>query len=226
MKKHFSSIFFTLLLVATCATFAFAQSLNGDWDVWINTPGGPADCTAALKHEGENLSGRIKTPHGEAPISGALKGADVTLKFTVNVNGTELLVTLKGKLEGGELKGGADFGGVADGDWTARKAKLAFAQSLSGDWDISLNTPIGPAQSRASLKHEGENLSGRIKTMFGEFPISGTLKDKDVTLKYTISADGNSLTVTLTGKLEGETMKGSADFETAGEGDWTAKKAK
>jgi hypothetical protein len=41
-----------------------------------------------------------------------------------------------------------------------------------------------------------------------------------------ISADGNSLTVTLKGKLEGETMKGSADFETAGEGDWAAKKAK
>lgn len=105
-------------------------------------------------------------------------------------------------------------------------ATFAFAQSLSGDWDISLNTPIGAAQSKASLKHEGENLSGSIKTQFGEFPISGTLKDKDVTLKYTISADGNSLNVTLTGKLEGETMKGSADFETAGEGDWTAKKAK
>lgn len=105
-------------------------------------------------------------------------------------------------------------------------ATLSFAQSLSGDWEISLNTPIGPAQSKASLKHEGENLSGRIKTQFGEFPISGTLKDADVTLKYTISADGNSLTVTLKGKLDGETMKGSADFESAGEGDWTAKKAK
>jgi hypothetical protein len=105
-------------------------------------------------------------------------------------------------------------------------ATFAFAQSLSGDWDISLNTPIGPAQSKASLKHEGENLSGTIKTQFGEFPISGTLKGADVTLKYTISADGNELTVTLKGKLDGETMKGSADFSSAGEGDWTAKKAK
>ena len=105
-------------------------------------------------------------------------------------------------------------------------ATFAFAQSLSGDWEISLNTPIGPAQSKASLKHEGENLSGSIKTQFGDFPISGTLKDADVTLKYTISADGNSLTVTLKGKLEGETMKGAADFESAGEGDWTAKRAK
>jgi hypothetical protein len=105
-------------------------------------------------------------------------------------------------------------------------ATFAVAQSLSGDWDISLNTPIGPAHSKASLKHEGENLSGKIKTQFGEFPISGTLKDADVTLKYTISADGNTLTVTLKGKLDGDTMKGSADFESAGQGDWTAKKAK
>ena len=105
-------------------------------------------------------------------------------------------------------------------------ATFAFAQSLNGDWDISLNTPIGPAQSKASLKHEGENISGRIKTMFGEFPISGTLKGTDVTLKYTISADGNELTVTLKGKLDGETMKGSADYGSAGEGDWTAKKVK
>ena len=122
MKKHFSSIFCTLL-VAAYATFAFAQSLNGDWEILINTPGGPADCTAALKHEGENLSGTIKTPHGDAPITGTLKDNDVTLKFTVNVNGTELAVTLKGKLEGSELKGSADFGGQADGDWIAKKAK-------------------------------------------------------------------------------------------------------
>jgi hypothetical protein len=48
-------------------------------------------------------------------------------------------------------------------------ATLSFAQLLSGDWEISLNTPIGPAQSKASLKHEGEHLSGRIKTQFGSF---------------------------------------------------------
>jgi hypothetical protein len=110
--------------------------------------------------------------------------------------------------------------------FAAACATFSYAQSLSGDWDISLNTPIGPAQSKASLKHEGENLSGRIKTQFGEFPISGTLKGADVTLQYTISADGNELTVTLKGKLDGETMKGGADFGSAGEGDWTAKKAK
>ena len=103
-------------------------------------------------------------------------------------------------------------------------ATLSFAQSLSGDWEISLNTPIGPAQSKASLKQEGENLSGKIKTQFGEFPISGTLKDADVTVRYTISADGNQLTVTLKGKVDGDTMKGSADYGSVGEGDWTAKK--
>jgi hypothetical protein len=105
-------------------------------------------------------------------------------------------------------------------------ATLSFAQSLSGDWEISLNTPIGPAQSKASLKQEGENISGKIKTRFGEFPISGTLKGADVTLKYTISADGNQLIVTLKGKVDGDTMKGSADFESAGTGDWTAEKVK
>ena len=106
----------------------------------------------------------------------------------------------------------------------ASSAPLASAQSLSGDWEISLNTPIGPAQSKASLKQDGENISGKIKTQFGEFPISGTLKGADVTLKYTISADGNTLTVTLKGKLDGDTMKGSADFECARPGDWTAQK--
>ncbi len=123
MKKHFSSIFFTLLLVAACGAFAFAQSLNGDWDVSINTPGGPADCNASLKHEGENLSGRIKTPHGEAPISGTLKGADVTLKYTISADGNSLTVTLKGKLDGETMKGSADYESAGTGDWSAKKAK-------------------------------------------------------------------------------------------------------
>ena len=226
MKQHFSSIFLTLLLVAMCATFAHAQSLSGDWGIWINTPGGPADCTAALKHIGENLSGTIKTPHGDAPITGALKDKDVTLKFTVNVNGVELAVTLKGKLESGALKGGADFGGQEEGDWTARKAQSASAQSLSGDWDFLINTPAGSAQNPASLKQEGENLSGTIKTDFGEVPISGTLKDKDVTLQFKVNANGAELTIVLKGKLEGGEMKGGADLGGLAEGDWAAKKAK
>ena len=67
MKKHFSSIFFTLLLVTSCATFAFAQSLNGDWEISLNTPEGPVQNKASLKQEGEHLSGKIKTRFGEVP---------------------------------------------------------------------------------------------------------------------------------------------------------------
>jgi pimeloyl-ACP methyl ester carboxylesterase len=147
MKRQFSSILFTLLFVVACAAFSFAQSMSGDWEISLNTPIGPAQSRASLKHEGENLSGRIKTQFGEFPISGTLKGADVTLKYTISADGNELTVTLKGKLDGDTMKGSADFGSAGEGDWTAKKVKVALASSAAAQGRASVVQPQAAGSS-------------------------------------------------------------------------------
>ena len=121
MNKQLSSIFFTLLFVAACATLSFAQSVSGNWDTTITSPQGAGKSQLALKQEGEALSGTIKSELGELPVKGTLKGKDIKLTFSVKFQDNDLLITLSGKLDGDALKSDADFGGLAQGDWAGKK---------------------------------------------------------------------------------------------------------
>jgi len=101
---------------------------------------------------------------------------------------------------------------------------LTAAQSADGDWEITLNTPGGSRQSKATFKQDGEKLSGVFKNERGEVPCQGTLKDKEIKLSYTIKYQDQDMTITLTGKIDGDSMAGKADFGGLAEGDWTAKR--
>ncbi|HEX5085404.1 MAG TPA: hypothetical protein VFY40_25485 [Blastocatellia bacterium] len=103
----------------------------------------------------------------------------------------------------------------------------AMAQSpdATGDWDITLNTPQGPFPARLSLKQEGEKLTGKIKSQFGETPLEGSVKDKAVKFSYTVKFQEQDFTITLTGNLDGDALKGDADFNGFAQGDWSAKRA-
>lgn len=237
MRKPFFSALFTLLFILTSATVSFAQSLSGTWEATITSPQGAGKSQLSLKQEGETLSGMIKSEAGEVPIKGTIKGHDVKLMFSVKFQDNDLPITLSGKLDGEALKGAADFGGFAEGEWSAVRsggsaaaatapAKPAAASSaaLSGDWDIILNASGNEVPGKASLKQEGETVSGTIKTQLGEVPVKGTLKGADVQLKFTVNYQGTDVPITLTGKLDGGAVKGAADFGGMAQGDWTGKK--
>ena len=42
--------------------------------------------------------------------------------FTFPVDGQPLLITMTGKVDGDAIAGKADFGGFAEGDWSAKRA--------------------------------------------------------------------------------------------------------
>ena len=41
--------------------------------------------------------------------------------ITINYNGTPLTITYRGQIDGKEMSGDADFGGMATGSWSASK---------------------------------------------------------------------------------------------------------
>src|SRR5262245_52155608 len=85
-------------------------------------------------------------------------------------------------------------------------AVSAFAQSpnVTGDWEITLNTPQGPFPAQLSLKQDAEKLTGKIKSQFGETPLEGSVKDTAITFKYTVKFQEQDFTITLTGKIDGD----------------------
>lgn len=88
----------------------------------------------------------------------------------------------------------------------------AAAQSVTGDWDASMNTPGGTRTFRLVLKQEGEKLTGTVKREAGDVPLEGTVVGSAVKFAYSINYGGNPITLTMTAVLAGDEMKGQVDI--------------
>ena len=104
----------------------------------------------------------------------------------------------------------------------------AAAQSdvnVTGEWAFTVETPQGSGSPTFTFKQEGEKLTGNYKGQFGEAPLTGTVKGGEIKFTIKISAQGQELTITYTGKIESkDSMKGTAVLGEIGEATWTAKR--
>ena len=123
MKRLFPSIL-ALIFLPLFVTLTAAQSaeVTGDWEVTIKAPTGSRQAKATFKQDGEKLSGVFKNERGEVPCQGTIKGKEITLTYTVKFQDQDLPITLTGKLDGDSMAGKADFGGFAEGEWTAKRS--------------------------------------------------------------------------------------------------------
>ena len=110
--------------------------------------------------------------------------------------------------------------------FVALLAAPAVAQTnLTGDWEVTINSPQGANSSTCTLKQDGDKVSGVLKSPMGELPFSGgTLTGDQLKFAFTVNVQGQGLEITLTGKVDGDTITGKAEFGGFGEGDWTAKR--
>src|SRR3954469_25864615 len=121
MKRILSFSLITILLTAA----AFARTLQnasvtGSWDITIESPQGKRNSVLIIKQEGDKLTGMMKSPRGERPLdSVTVKGNEITFVMTAPVQGQDLVMTYKGKVDKGAMSGDADFGGFATGTWSA-----------------------------------------------------------------------------------------------------------
>jgi hypothetical protein len=99
------------------------------------------------------------------------------------------------------------------------------SSSAAGDWDVALNTPGGVRNLKVTFKIDGEKLTGSIKGERGDLPIEGSAKGKEIKFSYTIKYMDNDLLITMTGNLEGDTIKGAVDFNGFAQDEWSAKRA-
>ncbi len=236
MTGRLTMIAFLFLLLG--ATTAAAQSANaaGTWDVTLTSPQGVHNFQVILKQEGEKLSGVVKGERGETPIEGTLSGKDIKLKYTIKFQDNDMLITLTGALDGAAIKGSADYGGLADGDFNAKRASDAGAATtkapasttstsdktdISGAWLFQVETSAGSGSPTFTFKQEGEKLTGDYKGAFGEAPLTGTVKGGKVDFEI----KGQQGTLTYTGTIEKDgTMKGTVQLGDVGSGTWTGKR--
>ena len=229
-----------LLSIAQVNSFARPQSsVVGTWDVTIESPQGKRNAMLVIKQDGGKLTGAMKSQAGERPLDSiTLKGNDITFAITRNIQGQDMVITYKGKVEKDSMKGDADFGGFATGAWSAVPHKedaapaaasaappTAAGLNISGAWAFAVETAAGSGSPTFTFKQDGENLAGTYKGQFGEAPLTGTVNGSDVKFTVKVNAQGQDITIIYTGKIENkDNMKGNAAFGELGEGTWTAKR--
>ena len=100
----------------------------------------------------------------------------------------------------------------------------AQSTNVSGNWKLTFETPNGAANPSLVLKQEGEKLTGTYKGRFGEFPLEGAIKGKEIKFTVKVNAQGQEFLLEYAGAVEGDTMKGKVKFGDMGEADFSGKK--
>src|SRR4030095_13364558 len=240
---------FTLSLIITfCMTgspLAPAQGnpdIEGTWDFTLESPQGKTTFLFIVKKDEEKLSGVVKSPRGERPVDNfALTGNDLTFTLTIQFQGADMLIAYKGTVEKDSMTGTADFGGLAQGAWSAvRHQETATGSSssqpqaasasaaaadldISGVWNFSVETAAGSGAATMTFKQDGKNLSGTYEGQLGKADLKGALEGSDIRFSFKVDAQGQQLEVTYTGKVEGkDSMRGPGKLGEVAEGTWTA----
>ena len=234
-----STLLILILILFAVPVLAQSGTAAGTWEVTLNSPQGTFNTQFSLKQDGEKLSGVVKSQRGEFPLEGTLKGKDVILKWTTKFQDNDLPITLNGVLDGGAMKGTADYGGFAQGDFTAKRAGDAAAApsapaaaapsgdktDVTGAWAFQIETPNGTGTPTFTFKQEGEKLTGQYKGRFGEAPLTGNIKGNTIDFTLKVESEGQELTITYTGTIEKDgTMKGTLKLGGADSGKWTGKR--
>jgi len=229
-------------LILSASASAQSPNVTGDWDLTINSPQGAREVKASFKQEGEKLTGAMKSQRGETPLEGEVKGKEIKIKYTIKFQDQDMVISMSGNVDGDAMKGDVDFGGLAQGDWNAKRASAAAASGgapaaaaqssgdkrgdktdVTGAWSVTVETEAGSGNPSFTFKQEGEKLTGRYKGLLGEFDVTGTVKgDKiEFSFKATGQVEGS---VNYAGTTDGKTMKGKVSLAGLGEGTFTGKK--
>jgi hypothetical protein len=123
MRMKLKSGLSALLAVAafTVAQLAGAADVTGTWIMAVETGAGSGSPTFVLVQKGEALSGSYKGMLGEAPVSGTVKGDEVTIEYKVEGQGQTLAVKYSGKTDGKTMSGKVSLGQLGEGTFTGTK---------------------------------------------------------------------------------------------------------
>jgi hypothetical protein len=101
----------------------------------------------------------------------------------------------------------------------------AFAQvNATGEWAVTFTAPSGPMELVMYIDQQGTKLSGRLTSDTGEYPLRGTLEGNQITISWSLPDRGALLLITFTGKLDGDSIEGTAKLGTLGEGPMSAER--
>jgi hypothetical protein len=95
---------------------------------------------------------------------------------------------------------------------------------VTGEWDASYATPLGPQELKIYLTQEGPRITGHTTSEFGESQVRGTINGQDIQFSFSSTDAGRAIEIRVTAKVEGERMRGTARIGDRAEGAFTAER--
>ena len=230
MKFAGLTIICVTLILGVCSNAAAqGAGVAGDWNIVMVSPVGEHPMKASLKLDGEKLEGIVKGQAGEIPIEGSYADKRIKIAFKVLYQGADLLITLTGEIDGDTLKGTADYGGMAQGEWSGRRAgaedKPAEGEKIdvTGTWTFTVETAMGTGSPTFKFKQDGENLTGHYAGAFGEAELTGTVKGNEITYSFKATIQDGDVTLIYSGTATKDSITGKVKSD-LGEGTFTARR--
>jgi hypothetical protein len=95
---------------------------------------------------------------------------------------------------------------------------------ITGRWDVTISMQQGPQSAPLILKKDGDKIGGTFSGPQGDVPVEATVKEKAVTIWFSVPTQDGPHTMTMTGTVEQDAMSGSIDFAGRGQAQWSAKR--
>lgn len=97
---------------------------------------------------------------------------------------------------------------------------------VAGKWNVTLQLESITGHPVITLKQDGEKLTGTYEGRYGASDLKGSIKDKEIEFTVAFVAEGTRTEGFFGGTVDGDSMSGSVEFEGAGDGTWSAVRAK
>jgi hypothetical protein len=102
--------------------------------------------------------------------------------------------------------------------------QVSRAADVTGTWIMAVQTSAGSGSPTFTLVQKGDAISGTYKGQLGEAPVTGTMSGNDITLEFSVDAQGQNLTIKYTGKVDGKSVSGNVTLGAFGSGTFTGTK--
>jgi hypothetical protein len=104
---------------------------------------------------------------------------------------------------------------------------VALAADFNGTWTAAIETQIGVQNYTYTFKVEGEKLTGKTKSQYGESDITeGVVKGDEISFVENLNYEGMPLRITYKGKISGDEINFTRNVAELADEPFVAKRSK
>jgi carbon-monoxide dehydrogenase large subunit len=114
------------------------------------------------------------------------------------------------------------MGQRAGGPSAANPPAAAAAVDPAGEWSLVIRTPQGDTNARLSLRKEGDQIVGTLNSPQGTTDIRNVkLTGNELRFSSSVPIQSDTVEITVTGTIEGDTMRGVVVIPSLGSFEFT-----